>query len=43
MYMAPEILLEDYSKYTEKVDVFSLGCVFYEIIADTVLFDGKKV
>ena len=39
-YMAPEIIIEH--PYTYKVDVWSLGCVFYEMLSDTYLFNPHK-
>jgi serine/threonine protein kinase len=39
-YMSPEIIMED-RKYTNKIDVWSLGCVIYELIKLTKLFDDK--
>ncbi|CAK73197.1 unnamed protein product (macronuclear) [Paramecium tetraurelia] len=38
IFQAPEIL-ENSSSYTEKVDIWSLGCVFYEILSTQPLFD----
>ncbi|CAK70380.1 unnamed protein product (macronuclear) [Paramecium tetraurelia] len=38
---APEIL-ENSSSYTEKVDIWSLGCVFYEVLSGQALLDAPK-
>ncbi|GMS86885.1 hypothetical protein PENTCL1PPCAC_9060, partial [Pristionchus entomophagus] len=38
-YRAPEIDLK--LKYTEKVDVWSIGCIFAEIVTGDVLFPGR--
>ncbi|CAD8116049.1 unnamed protein product [Paramecium primaurelia] len=40
IFQAPEII-ENSSSYTDKVDIWSLGCVFYEILATQPLFDGQ--
>lgn len=40
-YRAPEICLR-YSKYNEKVDLWSLGCVFYEMLSRTPLLKGTR-
>lgn len=36
-YRAPEILVED-PKYNNKVDIFALGCIIYELVAREKLF-----
>ncbi|CAD8172420.1 unnamed protein product [Paramecium pentaurelia] len=41
IFQAPEIL-ENSSSYTDKVDVWSLGCVYYEILSTQPLFDGQS-
>lgn len=45
IFMAPEIYPEiaGYNKtiYNEKVDIWSAGCVFYEILKGEELFSGK--
>lgn len=38
-YRAPEVVLR--VKYTEKVDMWSLGCVLYEAVKGKMLFDAK--
>lgn len=38
-YRAPEVVLR--VKYTEKIDMWSLGCVFYEVAKGKMLFDAK--
>ncbi|KAI5188675.1 hypothetical protein NECID01_0288 [Nematocida sp. AWRm77] len=38
-YMAVEVLLGD-TRYTKSVDLWSLGCVFYELTTHQVLFQG---
>jgi serine/threonine protein kinase len=37
--MAPEVF--DLANYTEKVDVFSLGCILYEMLSAIRLFNAK--
>lgn len=37
-YMSPEIIKED-RNYTNKIDVWALGCVIYELITLEKLFD----
>jgi len=43
-YMAPEILhsRESTRVYDEKVDVFSVGCIFFEMLFGYPLFKGSK-
>ncbi len=38
-YRAPELLLG--LPYTSKIDVWSLGCIYYELLYKKVLFKGK--
>lgn len=40
--MAPELLLLNES-YTNSVDIWALGCLFYEILAEQTLFNGKTI
>ncbi|CAD8178830.1 unnamed protein product [Paramecium pentaurelia] len=40
IYQAPEIL-ENSNMYTEKVDIWSLACVYYEVLSGLPLFDGQ--
>lgn len=40
-YRAPEILLGK-EKYSTSVDVWSLGCIFYEIAHKKILFCGDS-
>lgn len=39
-YRAPELYIET-SKYTSDVDIWSMGCVLYELITGKTLFNGK--
>eukprot|EP01122_Echinamoeba_exundans_P015679 TRINITY_DN7564_c0_g1_i1.p1 TRINITY_DN7564_c0_g1~~TRINITY_DN7564_c0_g1_i1.p1 ORF type:complete len:222 (-),score=21.72 TRINITY_DN7564_c0_g1_i1:488-1153(-) len=39
VYRAPELLLGA-EKYSEKIDIWSIGCILWEIIMGTVLFGG---
>jgi serine/threonine protein kinase len=41
-YMAPEIIRSFSSNYTNKIDIWSFGCVLYEIITSNRLFKSKK-
>lgn len=42
-YRAPELIMEDYTKYSTAIDLWSVGCIFAEMLADgTVLFPGKN-
>lgn len=40
-YRAPEVLLN--LPYNYKIDVWSLGCIYYELLYKQVLFKGKDV
>ena len=40
LYMAPEIVMQD--MYTEKVDVWSLGCIVYQLLTGITPFDAKN-
>ena len=40
-YRAPELALED-PYYNEKIDVWSIGCTFAEIISRRTLFPSKS-
>ena len=39
-YRAPEVILK--LNYTEKIDIWSIGCILYEIYTGTILFDPDK-
>lgn len=39
LFSAPE-MIDNFSNYTDKVDVWSLGCLFYEIFCPDPLFEG---
>jgi len=39
-YRAPEIILK--KPYNEKIDIWSLGCIYYELITNKVLFKGTE-
>ncbi|KAL4467003.1 hypothetical protein ABPG74_010600 [Tetrahymena malaccensis] len=39
-YRAPEVILKA-SKYTKSIDVWSIGCIFAELLGRTPLFPGK--
>jgi len=38
-YMAPEVIKGD--KYNNKVDIWALGCIIYELLTLNVCFEGK--
>jgi p38 MAP kinase len=40
-YRAPEIMLT-WRRYSEKVDIWSAGCIFAEMILGRPLFPGKN-
>ena len=40
-YMAPEVISGE--KYDEKCDIWSLGCLMYEMCTLKLLFDGKSI
>lgn len=39
-YRAPEILIGSTS-YTKSVDIWSIGCIFAELLGKTIIFEGK--
>ena len=39
-YRAPEIILNN--KYDEKIDVWSIGCIAFELVTGDILFDPEK-
>ena len=39
-YRAPEILLSP-SEYTKSIDIWSIGCIFGELLGRTPIFQGK--
>jgi len=41
LWMAPEVLLD--LPYDERADVFSYGCVLYEIVTSTIPFGGGQI
>ena len=40
-YRAPELLLGN-AYYDTKIDIWSIGCIFYELITKKILFKGKN-
>src|SRR6056297_182094 len=41
LYRPPEIALEN-TDFDEKADIWSLACIFYELVTDKILFEVKK-
>ena len=41
LYMAPELVKQQ--KYTEKVDIWALGVITYQLLCGTTPFDGKNI
>ena len=41
LYMAPELV--NHQKYSEKVDVWSLGIITYQLLSGKTPFDGKNI
>lgn len=39
-YIAPEMFIDKYP-YTSKVDIFSMGCIFYRLLTRKPLFTGN--
>ncbi|MCO5589236.1 hypothetical protein L7F22_043202 [Adiantum nelumboides] len=42
-YRAPELCGSFYAKYTTAIDIWSIGCIFAELLAGKPLFPGKNV
>nr|TKW15624.1 hypothetical protein SEVIR_5G249700v2 [Setaria viridis] len=42
-YRAPELCGSFFSKYTPAIDIWSIGCIFAEMLAGKPLFPGKNV
>ncbi|XP_008648424.2 mitogen-activated protein kinase 8, partial [Zea mays] len=42
-YMAPELCGSFFSKYSPAIDMWSIGCIFAEILTRKPLFPGKNV
>ncbi|XP_020202571.1 mitogen-activated protein kinase 20 isoform X1 [Cajanus cajan] len=42
-YRAPELCGSFYSKYTPAIDIWSIGCIFAEVLTGKPLFPGKNV
>ncbi|CAN8318147.1 unnamed protein product [Cochlearia groenlandica] len=42
-YRAPELCGSFYSKYTPAIDIWSIGCIFAEVLMGKPLFPGKNV
>lgn len=40
--MAPEILLNKFQGYKNKVDIWSFGCIFYQLITGIPPFFGQR-
>lgn len=42
-YRAPELIMADYTKYSTAIDLWSVGCIFAEMLGNgKVLFPGKN-
>lgn len=42
-YRAPELIMEDFTKYSTAIDIWSVGCIFAEMLGNgKVLFPGKN-
>ena len=42
LYQSPEQLFQSQKFYDEKVDIWSLGCIFYELLTGEILFYAKS-
>ncbi|KAG4128190.1 hypothetical protein ERO13_D09G006100v2 [Gossypium hirsutum] len=42
-YRAPELCGSFFSKYTPAIDIWSIGCIFAEVLSGKPLFPGKNV
>ena len=41
-YMSPEVVSGENRLTLPSIDVWSIGCILYEMLAGTYLFDGKN-
>ncbi|CAD8161704.1 unnamed protein product [Paramecium octaurelia] len=41
VFQAPE-MIQNSNNYNEKIDIWSLACVFYEVLSSQTLFDGQN-
>jgi serine/threonine-protein kinase ULK/ATG1 len=41
IYMAPELI--QHKKYTEKIDVWSLGIITYQLLSGTTPFESRNI
>ena len=42
LYQSPEQLFQSQKLYDEKADIWSLGCIFYELLTGEILFYAKS-
>ena len=42
-YRAPELCGSFFTKYTPAIDIWSIGCIFTEMLTGKALFPGKNV
>lgn len=42
LYQSPEQLFQSQKLYDEKADIWSLGCIFYELLTGKILFYAKS-
>uniref|UniRef100_A0A804N5H1 Protein kinase domain-containing protein n=1 Tax=Zea mays TaxID=4577 RepID=A0A804N5H1_MAIZE len=42
-YRAPELCGSFFSKYTPAIDIWSIGCIFAELLTGRPLFPGKNI
>lgn len=40
--MAPELIGNQETEYDSSIDIWALGCIWYEMLSNKLLFDGES-